>query len=106
MQNHDVVLCAQWKKTSFQVKYNNNKEFTRITDISGAVRDTDYVYQKDSFASSELFYSDEAEMIFWNTKPDGSGVSILPGTNMKGLFDSEDDLTLYTVFLSQSSIRL
>ncbi len=103
MQNHDVVLCAQWKKTSFQVKYNNNKEFTRITDISGAVRDTDYVYQKDSFASSELFYSDEAEMIFWNTKPDGSGVSILPGTNMKGLFDSEDDLTLYAVWKRNNS---
>lgn len=103
MQNHDVVLHAQWKKTSFKVTYHNNGEYSRISTISGKVEDTDYIYQKDSFASSELYYSEEAEMIFWNTKPDGSGVSILPGTNMKGLFDSENELTLYAVWKRNDS---
>lgn len=103
MQNHDVVLRAQWKKTSFKVKYNNNEEYSRISGISGTIADTDYIYQRDSFASSELYHSDEAEMIFWNTKPDGSGVSILPGTNMKGLFDSENELTLYAVWKRNDS---
>jgi len=103
MQNHDVVLHAQWKKTSFKVKYNNNEEYSRISGISGKIADTDYIYQKDSFASSELYHSEEAEMIFWNTKPDGSGISILPGTNMKGLFDSENELTLYAVWKRNDS---
>jgi len=98
MQNHDVVLCAQWKQLAFQITYDKNEKVSGITDISGEVPPTDYAYQKDSYASSIVYQSAYGEMISWNTKPDGSGMEILPGTNLKGLFDTESSLTLYAIW--------
>lgn len=97
-QNHDTVLYAQWKPLRFPVKYDNNAAYSKVPGISGTVEDTEYVYQKDSYASKVLFKAADAKMAAWNSKPDGSGVSVLPGTNMKGLFDSCKNLTLYAIW--------
>ena len=98
MQNHDVVLSAQWKQLVFQITYDKNEKASGITDVSGEVPPTDYAYQKDSYASNIVYESIYGEMISWNTKPDGSGIEILPGANLKGLFDNESSLTLYAIW--------
>ena len=100
MQNHDVVLHAQWKQLAFPIIYDKNEKASGILDISGEVPPTDYAYQKDSYASSKVYQSAYGEMISWNTKPDGSGIEILPGANLKGLFDTESSLTLYAIWKS------
>lgn len=97
-QNHDTVLYAQWKPLVFTVKYDNNAAYSKVSGITGTVEGTEYAYQKDSYASKALFASPDAKMVSWNSKPDGSGISVLPGTNMKGLFDSCKELTLYAVW--------
>lgn len=97
-QNHDTVLYAQWKPLVFTVKYDNNAAYSKVSGISGTVDGTEYAYQKDSYASKILFTSPDAKMVSWNSKPDGSGISVLPGTNMKGLFDSCKELTLYAIW--------
>lgn len=105
MQNHDVVMHAQWKRTSFSIKYNNNANGSMITGIAGEVPDTDYVYQKDSYASKNVFQAENGTMCCWNTKPDGSGISILPGANIKGMFDSFEELILYAIWESESATK-
>ena len=97
-QNHDTVLYAQWKPLRFTVKYDKNAAYSKVPGISGTVEDTEYVYQKDSYASKTLFKASDAKVVAWNSKPDGSGISVLPGTNMKGLFDSCKTLTLYAIW--------
>ena len=54
-QNHDTVLYAQWKPLRFTVKYDKNAAYSKVPGISGTVEDTEYVYQKDSYASKTLF---------------------------------------------------
>ncbi len=97
-QNHDTVLYAQWKPLVFTVKYDNNALYSKVSGINGKVEGTEYSYQKDSYASKTLFTSPDAKMVSWNSKPDGSGISVLPGTNMKGLFDDCKELTLYAIW--------
>jgi len=97
-QNHDTVLYAQWKPFIFTVKYDNNASYSKVSGVSGTVAETEYSYQKDSYASKTLFTSSDAKMVSWNSKPDGSGISVLPGTNMKGLFDDCKELTLYAIW--------
>lgn len=98
MQAQDITLYAQWRKLSFSVKYDNNASYTRLTGITGEVPDTEYTYQKDSYASDVFYQSKYGEMTEWNTKPDGSGISVKPGTNIKGLFDNVKELTLYAIW--------
>ena len=98
MQNHDVTMHAQWKRLSFKVTYDNNAKYSMISEITGVVPDTEYMYQKDSYVSEVLFESEVGKMLSWNTKPDGSGISVLPGANIKGLFDSWEELTLYAIW--------
>lgn len=91
-------MYAQWKPLVFTVKYDSNAAYSKVSGISGTVDGTEYAYQKDSYASKTLFTSPDAKMVSWNSKPDGSGISVLPGTNMKGLFDSCKELTLYAIW--------
>ncbi len=98
MQNHDTVLYAQWKKIVIKVKYDKNAAYSKVPGITGNVPDTEYIYQKDSYASEKIFEAGTAKMVAWNSKPDGSGISVRPGTNMKGLFDSCQELVLYAIW--------
>lgn len=101
MTNHDVTLYAQWKPSAVKVSYNNNAAYSKMSGISGTVSSTTYQCGKDSFASKDVFQAQDAVQTSWNTKPDGSGITVAPGANMRGLFDENKEIVLYAIWQYQ-----
>lgn len=104
MQNHDVTLYAQWSPLSIKISYDKNEKGSKASGISGTVPDTVYQKETDCFVSTETYTAADAFQTAWNTKPDGSGKTVLPGQNVKGFFDSEKEIVLYAIWEQRSAL--
>lgn len=93
----EVTLYAIWKPLSFKIHYEKGRT-PHAQDATGEIDDTQYFYDKDCFAAKSHFAVQGYHIAFWNTKEDGSGISVLPGENLKGKYIANEDLTLYAVW--------
>lgn len=100
----DVTFYAQWKPIEFTITYNKNETPQMKSQILGMVPNTNYCFEKDSYASEILFQALGYDLVSWNTKPDGSGISCKPGENIKGKLSSKTETTLYAIWREKSHI--
>lgn len=93
----EVTVYAIWKPLSFKIHYEKGKT-PHDQDATGEISDTQYFYDKDCFAAKSHFAVQGYHVGFWNTKEDGSGISVLPGENLKGKYIANEDVTLYAIW--------
>ena len=86
------TLYAQWVKTHYAVNYDKNGG-------GGSMSSTNALKNTLATVKWNEFNAPNSSMIFaaWNTKPDGTGTSYLPGDNI-GSDDIPSDITLYAVW--------
>lgn len=102
VEGEKVILYAQWKPVEFCVTYDKNNSVGLVSTISGIVPDTEYTFDKDSFASDITYKAIGYEVEYWSTKADGNGALFKPGENIKGKLVSKDQARLYAIWKPNS----
>ncbi|MCD7825284.1 MAG: InlB B-repeat-containing protein [Clostridiaceae bacterium] len=104
-QGDEVMLYAQWTPGTYQIVYDKNVPSAAQGEVSGIVADTVYTYLGDSYASLSKYRLYGYEMTGWNTKADGTGLSVSFGQQLNGLLGyGQSCITLYAVWKSEQNI--
>ncbi len=93
-----IFLYAQWKPIEFTITYDRNETEDVKSTIGGVVPDTQYYFDKDCYASEITFHAAGYTVASWNTKADGTGISVKPGENIKGKLVSKEQNKLYAIW--------
>ena len=96
--NASLTLYAQWVKTAFSIYYNKNGGGGAMSYSSVPKRSAGTV--RECAFTAPNYYKIFGE---WNTRPDGSGISYMPGDSI-GSDDVPSDITLYAIWRDKLDI--
>ena len=91
MQNHDVVLYAVWIPVSGQIRFEANAD---SEEIEGTMKAETAGYMKETALPECAYIRKGYEFDCWNTMPDGSGISYLPGQLYQNLSKEENSVMI------------
>ena len=97
-EGETVTLYADWTPVRMKIHYDPNQGEGMLSPVSGYVTDTEYQYENGSKASSAVFYAEGYEMTGWNTRADGSGITVKPGADLSKVFSEGTEAVLYAVW--------
>lgn len=90
----DAIIYAKWTANPYTVKFNTNKPSNASSSVTGSMPNISAVYDRVGNLPENTYALIGWTFVRWNTKADGSGVSVEPDDSIWNLAPS-GEVTLY-----------